>query len=204
MIDDAYFARFDTPKYRNENPLQRLLIRRFVSKLHSLFLRACPAQRVLEIGAGEGFLSGYLSEKMPNVKFSTVELLEDEVARQRRKFPALDAHVGSVYELGFLEGGYDIVMCCEVLEHVDEPERALRELRSKCKGDGHLLLTVPHEPFFMLSNLARGKNVSRFGNDIEHINHWGRRSFRRLLEREVRIEELHQSYPWLLALARPS
>ena len=40
MIPDAYFARFETKKYRNDNPVQRALIRRFATSLHDLVLEA--------------------------------------------------------------------------------------------------------------------------------------------------------------------
>jgi hypothetical protein len=70
-------------------------------------------------------------------------------------------------------------------------------------GPRRLLLSVPHEPFFMLSNLARLKNVARLGNDPEHVNHWGRGSFRRLLAPKLDVLRLTTSYPWILALAAP-
>ena len=55
----------------------------------------------------------------------------------------------------------------------------------------------------MLSNLLRGKNVTRFGNDIEHVNHWGTSSFRKLLEQRFDVLELTTAYPWMLALVQP-
>ena len=72
------------------------------------------------------------------------------------------------------------------------------------KKPRRVILSVPHEPFFMLSNLARGKNVTRLGNDVEHINHWGRRSFRQLVETRFSVQRQTSSYPWILALATPS
>ncbi len=202
MIPDAYFARFETKKYRNENPVQRALIRRFVARLHDLFIEAGPVRSVLEVGVGEGFISGYLSEQLPAIRFAGVDLSADDVARLRGKFPRVEARQGSAYDLGAApEGGVDLVICAEVLEHLDTPERAVDEmLRLRPR---RLLLSVPHEPFFMLSNLARGKNVGRLGNDPEHVNHWGPRSFRAFLERRVDVLRLTTSYPWILALAAP-
>ncbi|APR83189.1 SAM-dependent methyltransferase [Minicystis rosea] len=201
MIPDEYFARFDTQKYQNKNPVQRALIRRFVTTLHDLFIEGGPFTSVLEVGVGEGFISGYLSEKFPAIKFTGIDLSANDIDRLSSKFPRVEGHVGSAYELGALPGGYDLVICAEVLEHLDTPDRALDAMLAH--KPRRLLLSVPHEPFFMLSNLARGKNVSRFGNDPEHVNHWGTSSFRRMLSTRLDVLRLTTSYPWILALTAP-
>jgi 2-polyprenyl-3-methyl-5-hydroxy-6-metoxy-1,4-benzoquinol methylase len=201
LIPDAYFARFETKKYRNDNPVQRTLIRRFATALHDLMLEAGPLESVLEVGVGEGFISGYLSEQLPSVRFTGVELDAGDVERARRLFPRIEVRQGSAYDLAALGGGYDVVLCAEVLEHLDDPARAIGEMvRLEPR---RLVLSVPHEPFFMLGNLARLKNVSRLGNDPEHVNHWNTRSFRRLLERQLDVARMTTSFPWILALAAP-
>jgi len=198
MLPDAYFDKFDTAKYRTRNPLARHLIRRFATNLHSVFVAAGPCKRVVEIGVGEGFLSGYLSNQFPDKEFTGVDLSAEDVARLRSKFPRIDAHVGAIEDLSFLSPPYDLVMCCEVLEHVHDPALALEKLDSL--GAPRLILSVPHEPFFMLSNLARGKNITRFGNDPEHIQHWTKAGFQRFVEQRLDVLHIETSYPWIIAL----
>jgi len=201
LIPDAYFARFDTKKYRSTNPVKRLLIKRFVDALHSLFIEANPVQSVLEVGVGEGFLSGYLSEKFPAIRFTGVDLRAEDLERLRQKFPRVETHEGSIYDLGFLGHRYDLILCAEVLEHLERPDDALAQIAAL--RPHRALLSVPHEPWFMLSNLAAGKNVTRLGNDVEHINHYTVGRFRRLLEPRFEVLRMTTSYPWILALGAP-
>ena len=201
MISDAYFDQFQTKKYRAQNPLKRALIRRFVETLHGLVARIGPIERILEIGVGEGFLSGSLLAKYPEAKFTGVDLNSGDLDLLKQKFPTIETHCANVYELDALPQGFDLVICAEVLEHLDEPKRALRQIKER--RPKHVLLTVPHEPWFMLSNLLTGKNVTRFGNDIEHVNHFGVGSFRRLLTDDFALSEVTTSYPWILALGTP-
>jgi ubiquinone/menaquinone biosynthesis C-methylase UbiE len=101
--------------------------------------------------------------------------------------------------LQYKDNAFDLVLCNEVLEHVENPEKALQELKRVTSK--YLLLSVPNEPIFMASNFLRGKNVSRWGNDIEHINHWSRNSFKNFVKKELQIHAIYNPFPWTIILA---
>jgi len=201
VISDEYFNQFQTKKYRAKNPVKRALIRRFVERVSQLFSEGDAPKSVLEIGIGEGFLSGYLSTLHPETKFSGVDIQEADLERLRAKFPHIEARTANIYDLSTLPGGYDLVICAEVLEHLEHPERALDQIVAL--RPSRVILTVPHEPWFMLSNLAMGKNITRLGNDIEHCNHFTVGSFRRLLSTRFSLTNVTTSYPWILASGQP-
>jgi 2-polyprenyl-3-methyl-5-hydroxy-6-metoxy-1,4-benzoquinol methylase len=167
VISNQYFDQFETKKYRAKNPIKRQLIGRFVDRVTELFHEGGAPKSVLEIGVGEGFLSGHLSGIHPKTHFSGVDIQESDLLLLRAKFPHIEAHQGSIYDLSALPGGYDLVICAEVLEHLERPEDALDQIVKL--RPARVLLTVPHEPWFMLSNLAMGKNITRLGNDVEHF-----------------------------------
>ncbi|NUM79924.1 class I SAM-dependent methyltransferase [bacterium] len=54
----------------------------------------------------------------------------------------IDAY-GSVMELPFANESFDCILCTEVLEHVPEPLKTLKEFNRVLKKDGTLILTVP-------------------------------------------------------------
>jgi SAM-dependent methyltransferase len=201
VIPDSYFDSFHTAKYQAKNPIQRLLIRRFMGKLSALFDATQPSSSVLEIGCGEGFVSGQLSERHAGESYVGVDLSAADIANLKAKFPALEAHEGSIYDLSFLGREFDVVVCAEVLEHLDDPGAALEQIVAR--KPRRVILSVPHEPWFCLSNFARGKNVTRLGNDPEHVNLWGRSGFRRVIEPYLVVDKHETSYPWQLVLARP-
>jgi 2-polyprenyl-3-methyl-5-hydroxy-6-metoxy-1,4-benzoquinol methylase len=201
VISDEYFEQFQTKKYRARNPIKRRLIRRFVGKVTELVEAGGVPKSVLEIGVGEGFLSGHLSTVHPETKFTGLDIQERDLELLRVKFPHIEAHHGSIYDLSALPRGYDLVICAEVLEHLEQPERALDQIVGL--RPARVVLTVPHEPWFMLSNLAMGKNITRLGNDIEHCNHFTVGSFRRLLSTRFRLTAVTTSYPWILASGHP-
>jgi SAM-dependent methyltransferase len=170
--------------------------------MSSLFDAASPSKAVLEVGCGEGFIAGRLSEDRPDILYVGVDQNEEDLKNLRAKFPRVETHRGSIYDLSFLESDFDLVICAEVLEHLSDPDAALAQIIAL--RPRKVILTVPLEPWFRLGNLARGKNVRRLGNDPDHVNLWGRRGFRRLVERHLAIERHEVSFPWQLILGRPT
>lgn len=94
---------------------------------------------------------------------------------------------------------HDLIICCEVMEHLVNPEKAVERFYQM--NAKHYLFGVPNEPWFRLTAFLRGKNVSRWGNPIDHVNHWNKRSFEKMLSKYFEIKQVRTPYPWLLVHA---
>jgi SAM-dependent methyltransferase len=117
----------------------------------------------------------------------------------KKDHPHLILKQVSIYELPYKDNSFDLVICTEVLEHLDDPQKALQEMVRVSKK--YLLLSVPNEPIFMLSNFLRGKNWSRWGNDIEHINHWSSSSFQSFVSsKKLEVIRKRHPFPWTMLL----
>ena len=104
--------------------------------------------------------------------------------------------------LPFPDSSFQIVTAFELLEHLDDPETALREIRRVCNG--WLVASVPWEPWWRAGNLAHGRYMRELGNTPGHVNHWTRAGFRRLLEPHGYVDHLETSPVWSLARVRLS
>jgi SAM-dependent methyltransferase len=173
----------------------RRLVERFLRRVASLVEADRPG-RILEVGCGEAVVLQYLAERVRSARFVGVELDPAALARGRARCPQVPLLQGDVYDLPFARGTYDLVICLEVLEHLAEPARALREIRRVSRAA--CLVSVPHEPFFRLGNLLRGKNVGRLGNPSDHVQHWGARDFGAFCAQHLAVRITTTSFPWLL------
>ena len=186
-------------KYTNPNPLQQWRIRRFLETVTAL-VADTGARSLLDVGCAEGFVSAYLRGHLPNLHLWGVDLDVAALRRGRRLHPHLTLTVGDARRLPFPDGAVDAVVCTEVLEHIPDVTKALAELRRVARG--WLILSVPWEPWFRLANLARLKNVRRWGDDPEHVHHWNGRAFRRLVARYGRVEAHCIVFPWQVVRVR--
>jgi SAM-dependent methyltransferase len=182
-------------KYRSKNPVVRYLVGRFLARVSDLVASERP-RRVLEVGCGEGIVLAALTARLPGARFDGLELDERALEEARGRCPGATLVRGDACELPFGNQIFDLVVCLEVLEHLPEPAVALRELRRVARGG--CLLSVPHEPFFRMGNLLRGKNVARLGDPSDHLQHWRAGEFAAFCGRELDVRVRTSAFPWLI------
>ncbi len=186
-------------KHTSKNPLQKFLINNFYKSLLSA-VRNLKIDSVLDVGCGEGFALQKLYQSRIGKRLEGIDFQKEAIELGRKIHPHLNLETGNIYNLSFKDNSFDLVMATEVLEHLEEPRKGLKELIRVSKK--YLLLSVPNEPFFMMANFLRGKNWSRFGNDPEHIKHWTSRGFQEFIihNSELRILKVKHPFPWILLL----
>jgi ubiquinone/menaquinone biosynthesis C-methylase UbiE len=194
-----YSRRGNVQKYENRNPLQRGLIWYFHRRVARVVQESRP-RRILDVGCGEGFTIDRLLRANGRLPIQGLDYDWPALLQARSKHPEVLFQMGDIGRLPYASGSFDLVLCLEVLEHLTEPEGALEELR-RVTG-GRCLISVPNEPFFMISNFLRGKNVRAWGNDPEHVHRWRAGEFLRLLEEHFEVESVAYPFPWVLALCR--
>lgn len=185
-------------KFQTGNPVVRRLIDGFYDRVQSI-IRPLGAGSLLDAGCGEGETLARLGAGLPP-RVAAIDLDPAAAAFTATRVPAADVTVGSIGDLPYPDDSFDLVLCLEVLEHIEDPAAALADLARVARRD--LVISVPDEPWFRLGSLARGKYLRGLGNHPEHVNHLTPRSLRRLLSTQVEIVSLGRSLPWLIAHCR--
>jgi 2-polyprenyl-3-methyl-5-hydroxy-6-metoxy-1,4-benzoquinol methylase len=189
-----------TPKYTAKNPAIRWLTERWLARLDAtvgtLSDDRRPA-RPLEVGAGEGVISARLHERFGSCV--SLDLPDDALVDEWQSRPGPHYLNGDAQQLPFADDAFDLVVCVEVLEHLTDPEKGLRELARV--GTRHLLLSVPREPIFRSCNLFTGRYVKDLGNTPGHFNHWSTRSFKNFVSQVATVREVSTPFPWTVVWA---
>jgi ubiquinone/menaquinone biosynthesis C-methylase UbiE len=102
-----------------------------------------PGQRLLDVGCGPGTITLDLAGRVAPGEVVGIDVAADVVAaaeadRERAGVGHVRFAVGDVYALGDDDASYDVVHAHQVLQHLSDPVRALRELRRVLKPGGVL------------------------------------------------------------------
>jgi len=141
-------------------------------------------RRVLEIGSGQGELSREIKGRYPDLELVGVDLSQTGVDIAQAKVPD-----GAFFQQDLMQpmavperyhGWATHAVCSEVLEHLDDPLTALKNVRTCLAPGGRLLVTVPAGP------------ISAFDRHIGHRRHFTPDSLGELLRAAgLELETVH-------------
>ncbi len=180
-------------KYTSKNPLMRRVIGGFLDDVVSM-VESTGAMTVLDAGCGEGFVSSRLIDK----RLIGIDISRGALSMARQSSPGISIACSDIYRMPFRSNSFDLVMAMEVLEHLMEPEKAMIEASRLTKR--YCLFSVPNEPYFRIMDLLRGKNISHLGSDVEHVNHWGEKSFTGIVSKNFEVISVKKPFPWTIVL----
>ena len=188
-------------KYESKNPLARWMVARFDRAVSDL-ARQTAAKTILEVGCGEGHIVG-LMLKATDARIHATDISAACVAEASANINSdrVTFAVHNLMTLHEVEEPPDLVVCCEVLEHLTDPiggiER-LMALRAKA-----YLFSVPQEPLWRILNFCRGAYVREWGNSPGHVQHWSTRGFLRFVAPWLEPISVRHPPPWTVVLAKP-
>lgn len=188
-------------KYEAQNPISRFLTNQFKTNLLDL-IRKTKALDIHELGCGEGYLSRYIYDNIHPKSFRGSDDSEEiiDTAKELHAKHGISFARRSIYDISD-DDRAQLIICCEVLEHLEEPESALNRIHSL--SPEFAVFSVPREPVWRLSNMLRFKYISDLGNTPGHIQHWSRNGFRSMISKYFEIDEMRTPYPWTMLLCRP-
>ncbi|MGE3477605.1 MAG: trans-aconitate 2-methyltransferase [Rhodospirillaceae bacterium] len=129
----------------------RRLMRRMTDDLN-------PAS-ILDIGGGEGSLLQALSAAHPNAKMTGTDLAATAVELARKQMPQAEFAVLDVVK-DRLPARFDLVVCADVVEHIDDDQSALNNMAAMTNAGGHVVVAT-----------LQGR-MRNFEKDVGHVRNY--------------------------------
>lgn len=113
-----------------DNYLQRLWHN---GKLKTVFrlidLSGKKPRKVLDVGCASGWFLSKIKERYPKAECTGIDVYKKAIDYGREIYKDLKLLSVDAHDLPFRESSFDLIICTEVLEHVENPEKVLSEIK---------------------------------------------------------------------------
>lgn len=132
--------------------------------IHEAILRVIPLVSqvsVLDIACGPGLLCRKIKQRFPSARVMGVDFSTYSIAQNQIRDQALDIEYRCLdirTSLGSIRRLFQVVILCEILEHLEQPEAVVASAFELLEPGGLFVLTCPHDDGIP---------------DPEHLRCWG-------------------------------
>lgn len=171
---------------------------RFVPEMHGIlelehlhrYLEACEiaaGKVVLDIACGEGYGSAVLAQKADKVIGVDISVETIEHAQRRYKNENLEYLAGSCARIPLCDASVDMVVSFETIEHHEQHEQMMQEIKRVLRPTGVLLISSPDKNHYSASvgpdyinpyhvkELYQHEFKQLLGNYFKNIAYFGQR-----------------------------
>lgn len=107
-------------------------------------------ESLVDVGCGNGELLRLIDARFPGKQLAGVDLSPAVVAQNARALPHMRFSACNIENeaIPLVDGPVDVIVCSEVIEHLDHQEIALRAIAGALKPGGHAIITCPSGKVF--------------------------------------------------------
>lgn len=190
-----------TLKYISKNIISKYLIANFFKNVDDLVKLSNPFS-IHEVGCGEGHVISNILEDKYTILGSDISQeclnIAKKMLPRRHNIELINQ---DIYNLNKDDHSADLIICCEVLEHLDDPKKAMEALTSITNKN--LIVSVPREPLWRVLNILRFSHLKSLGNTPGHLNHWSKKGFIAFISDYMDVVSIKSPLPWTLLLCKP-
>ena len=135
---DDFWTDFSKQAYDYTNLLPEN--KKMLNKIASLVGRN---KKVLDAGCGTGNLIKLIAENNELIAMDLNKSMLSIAMKKTKNFSNVSFKKGSVTELPFENDSFDVITSINVIYHLDEPEKVIKEARRVLKENGKLIISSP-------------------------------------------------------------
>ncbi len=112
----------------------------------------CQGRRVLDIACGQGYGSYFMKQHWGAASVEGVDVAGDAVAAARGMFSGegirYHCHAAERIDELFEPAGFDLIVCLETIEHVDDAQVLLETLHRHLRPGGSVIVSCPNDYWY--------------------------------------------------------
>lgn len=96
----------------------------------------------LDVGCASGYMISEVAKKYPKAKYFGVDVYKKAIDYAKKRYPKISFRVTKEDKLPFKANNFDLILFYETIEHVQNPQKVLKEIKRVLRKGGHLVLAM--------------------------------------------------------------
>lgn len=105
-------------------------------------IKNLPFNQCLDVGCASGYMISEIAAEYPNATFFGVDVYNKAIKYAKIKYPHIKFHLAPAEKMSFKNNSFDLIISYETIEHVEDPEGFLKEVKRILKKDGIFILAM--------------------------------------------------------------
>ncbi len=125
----------------SKNPLQRYWHNTKIKTFKKLVGKR-KFNKILDVGCASGRMVNEISKILPHAQLSGIDVYKKAIIFGKKKYPHIQFKVADAHKLPFRNNSFDLVLSYETIEHVQNPEKVLLEMKRVVKKNGFVIVAM--------------------------------------------------------------
>lgn len=97
---------------------------------------------ILDNGCASGRMANEISQIFPNAKITGIDIYKKAISFGRKAYPHIKFKSGDAHKLPYKNNSFDLITSYEVIEHLVDPQKALREMKRVMNKNGYTIVAM--------------------------------------------------------------
>ncbi|MBT4191842.1 MAG: class I SAM-dependent methyltransferase [Candidatus Diapherotrites archaeon] len=154
------------------------------------FMKLKGNEKILDIGCGSGTFTRKIAKQFPKVEITGMDISEKVISfakkeSTKKKLKNTKFVISGINKIK-TTGQFEVIIISHLIEHLEDPLDALREVKKKLAKNGRLFITTPnYSSLWPLAEKVFDKTIAKDGYslDDQHISRFNTRSIKKIVNK---------------------
>lgn len=99
-------------------------------------------RNILDVGCASGWFISEVAKAFPTSRCFGIDIFDEAVLYGQQYYPRIKFKTADAHRIPYSGNIFDLVICAEVLEHVDDPKQILLEIRRVLRKNGAAIIEL--------------------------------------------------------------
>ncbi len=183
------------------NQLQRVWHTRKLAQVVAAIRKYYPdPKKILDVGVASGWFLSEVIKEFPKAQGVGIDVYKEAIGYGKKTYKNLTLLVSDAHSLAFTDKLFNVIISCEVLEHVVNPDNVVKEIKRVLTDDGIIVIEIDSGNFLFKIVWHWWTNIKNGVWRNSHIHPFSISMLEELFAKNNLVVEQKKIFNWTMAV----